>query len=62
MLSPFIEGGMHPDEVAALVLAGILGDAEYVFTHAAYRALLAERFQRVLAAFDALPDADGGAR
>jgi NAD(P)-dependent dehydrogenase (short-subunit alcohol dehydrogenase family) len=62
MLSPFIEGGMEPDDVAPLVLAGIRGDAEYVFTHEAYRALLADRFQRVLAAFDALPGAKGGAR
>jgi len=59
MLSPFIEGGMHPDEVAALVLAGIRNDAEYVFTHAEFRAVLAERFGRVLAAFDALPAAKG---
>jgi NAD(P)-dependent dehydrogenase (short-subunit alcohol dehydrogenase family) len=62
MLSPFIEGGMHPDELAALVLAGIRDDAEYVFTHAGFRALLDERFRRVLAAFDALPGAEGGAQ
>jgi NAD(P)-dependent dehydrogenase (short-subunit alcohol dehydrogenase family) len=62
MLSPFIEGGMEPDDVAPLVLAGIRDDAEYVFTHEAYRALLADRFQRVLAAFDAVPGAKGGAR
>ena len=61
MLSPFIEGGMHPDEVAALVLEGIRNDAEYVFTHAEFRPLLAERFGRVLAAFDALPAAKRGA-
>ena len=62
MLSPFIEGGMHPDEVASLVLAGIRDDAEYVFTHAEFRAILAERFGRVLAAFDAVPEKQGAAR
>jgi NAD(P)-dependent dehydrogenase (short-subunit alcohol dehydrogenase family) len=61
MLSPFIEGGMHPDQVASLVLEGIRNDAEYVFTHAEFRPILAERFGRVLAAFDALPAAKGGA-
>jgi NAD(P)-dependent dehydrogenase (short-subunit alcohol dehydrogenase family) len=62
MLAPFIEGGMHPDEVATLVLAGIRGDAQYVFTHAEFRAPLDERFRKVLAAFDALPGAKGAAR
>ena len=62
MLTPFIEGGMHPDEVAGLVLAGIRSDAAYVFTHAEFRAVLAERFDRVLAAFDAAPAAQRAAR
>lgn len=61
MLAPFTAGGMHPDELAALVLAGIRDDAEYVFTHEGFRALLDQRFQRVLAAFDAVPGAKQGA-
>jgi NAD(P)-dependent dehydrogenase (short-subunit alcohol dehydrogenase family) len=62
VLTPFIEGGMHPDEVGGLVLAAIRDDAEYVFTHAGFRAFLDERFQRVLAAFDALPGAKADGR
>jgi NAD(P)-dependent dehydrogenase (short-subunit alcohol dehydrogenase family) len=62
ILNPFIEGGMPPDELGALVLAAIRDDAEYVFTHAGFRTLLGERFGRVLAAFDALPAAEGASR
>jgi NAD(P)-dependent dehydrogenase (short-subunit alcohol dehydrogenase family) len=55
MLTPLIEGGVDPIEVAKRVLAGVRSDAEYIFTHAEFRELLAERFRRVLAAFDAVP-------
>jgi NAD(P)-dependent dehydrogenase (short-subunit alcohol dehydrogenase family) len=62
VLTPLIEGGMDPIEVAKLVLAGVRSDAEYIFTHPEFRELLAQRFGRVLAAFDALPAAGGTER
>jgi NAD(P)-dependent dehydrogenase (short-subunit alcohol dehydrogenase family) len=48
-----IEGGLDPDEVGDCVVAGIQRDAAYIFTHPGYRAFFEERFDAVLAAFDA---------
>jgi NAD(P)-dependent dehydrogenase (short-subunit alcohol dehydrogenase family) len=41
-----------PEECAALLLAGIRGNELYVMTHPEERAMVAERFAAVLAAFD----------
>ena len=58
-LTPFIEGGMNPDEVAPIVIRGIRANAEYIFTHAQFRAPIEARFQRVLAAFDGVAPGPG---
>jgi len=58
-LEPFITGGMDPDEVAPIVLRGIRANAEYIFTHAQFRAPIEARFQRVLAAFDGVAPGPG---
>ena len=54
-LWPMIEEGMEPDEVGGLVVRGIETNAEYVFTHDAFRELFDAKFARVRAAFDAIP-------
>jgi NAD(P)-dependent dehydrogenase (short-subunit alcohol dehydrogenase family) len=45
-----LEAGADPLEVGEHVLRGVREDAEYVFTHGEFRALVEARFQRVLAA------------
>ena len=52
-----IAGGIDPEAVGRMVLAAVLRDDLYVFTHASQRADLARRFDRILAAFDALGEA-----
>jgi len=47
-----LEDGMDPLEVGEMVLRGVEANAEYIFTHAEFRALFEERFARVLKAFD----------
>jgi hypothetical protein len=45
---------MEPLQVGECVLRGVAANAEYIFTHAEFRGLFAERFARVLSAFDAV--------
>jgi len=47
--------GLTPDAVAQLVLAAIRSNALYIFTHAEHRRELQDRFDRITAAFDAVP-------
>lgn len=51
-LSPLTRGGMKPDEVAPIVLAGIRSELPYIFTHDDLREAFAKRFETVLACFD----------
>ena len=53
-LSPFIEGGMDPDDVAPMVIRGVRANAEYIFTHGQFRGPIEARFARVLAGFEGL--------
>jgi NAD(P)-dependent dehydrogenase (short-subunit alcohol dehydrogenase family) len=46
--------GMSPDDVGKRVVAAIRADELFVFTHEHSRAWLAERFGRILAAFDSI--------
>lgn len=55
-LSPFIRGGMQPDQVGDLVLSGIRRNLPYIFTHDDMRALFAQRFETILAGFDQIGD------
>jgi NAD(P)-dependent dehydrogenase (short-subunit alcohol dehydrogenase family) len=52
-LRGLVEAGIDPGEVGAHVLRGIEADAHFIFTHAGFRSLFDDRFQTVLAAFDA---------
>jgi NAD(P)-dependent dehydrogenase (short-subunit alcohol dehydrogenase family) len=52
VLAPLIDGGVDPSVVAAAALAGLERDAAYVFPDASYRPIFAERFARILDAFD----------
>ena len=58
-LTPFISGGMDPDDVAPIVLRGIRANAEYIFTHAQFRGAIDARFQRVLAGFEGVAPGPG---
>jgi len=51
MLAPMVEGGLDPLDVGELVLRGVVENAEYIFTHAMFRDVVEQRFNRVLAAF-----------
>ena len=51
-LSPLTRGGMKPDEVGPIVLAGIRNELPYIFTHDDLRDAFAKRFETVLACFD----------
>jgi NAD(P)-dependent dehydrogenase (short-subunit alcohol dehydrogenase family) len=55
-LSPFIRGGMKPDEVGPIVLSGIRRNLPYIFTHDDMRELFAQRFETILAGFDQIGD------
>jgi NAD(P)-dependent dehydrogenase (short-subunit alcohol dehydrogenase family) len=48
------EAGMSPDDVGKRVVAAIRADELFIFTHEHSRAWLAERFGRILAAFDSI--------
>jgi NAD(P)-dependent dehydrogenase (short-subunit alcohol dehydrogenase family) len=48
------EGGMLPDDVGKRVLAAIRAGELFIFTHEHSRSWLAERFGRILAAFDSI--------
>ncbi len=51
-LSPFIQGGMAPDDVGPIVLSGIRRNLPYIFTHDDMRELFAARFDSVLDCID----------
>ncbi len=52
-MSAGFDGGVSPAVVAARVVEAVKADELYVFTHPEYRPILRERFDRILAAFDA---------
>lgn len=52
MLAPMTAGGLDPVEVGEMVIRGVRDNAEYIFTHGMFRDVIAQRFDRVLAAFD----------
>jgi NAD(P)-dependent dehydrogenase (short-subunit alcohol dehydrogenase family) len=53
-LEELVAGGMRPDDVGPIVVAGIRRDAAYIFTHD-YRQTFRQRFDAVLAEFDHVP-------
>jgi NAD(P)-dependent dehydrogenase (short-subunit alcohol dehydrogenase family) len=53
-LEELVAGGMKPDDVGPIVVAGIRRDAPYIFTHD-YRQPFRQRFDAVLAEFDHVP-------
>jgi NAD(P)-dependent dehydrogenase (short-subunit alcohol dehydrogenase family) len=53
-LEDLVVGGMKPDEVGPIVVAGVLRNAPYIFTHD-YRQVFRQRFDAVLAEFDHVP-------
>lgn len=59
-LSPLTRGGMKPEAVGPIVLAGIRNELPYIFTHDDLREAFAKRFETVLACFDRIgaPAAD----
>jgi NAD(P)-dependent dehydrogenase (short-subunit alcohol dehydrogenase family) len=59
-LSPFIRGGMKPDDVGPIVLSGIRRNLPYIFTHDDMRDLFAQRFETILAGFDQIGDPPEG--
>jgi len=54
-LEPVMEQGVDPDAIGPLVAGAVLDDAEYLFTHRGFEALLAGKFDRVRAAVAAAP-------
>jgi NAD(P)-dependent dehydrogenase (short-subunit alcohol dehydrogenase family) len=53
VLRTAIEEGIDPLEAGEHVLRGIQRNADYIFTHGAYRGVLEQRFDSVVAEFDA---------
>lgn len=51
-LAPMTRGGMKPEEVGSIVLAGIRNELPYIFTHDDLREAFARRFETVMACFD----------
>ncbi|MCR9096197.1 MAG: SDR family oxidoreductase [bacterium] len=51
-LSPFIRGGMAPDEIGPIVLSGIRRGLPYIFTHDDMREVFKARFDLVLECID----------
>ncbi len=59
-LSPFIRGGMAPDDVGPIVLSGIRRNLPYIFTHDDMRDAFKARFDSVLDCIDRIGEpADG---
>jgi NAD(P)-dependent dehydrogenase (short-subunit alcohol dehydrogenase family) len=54
-LEELIVGGMKPDDVGPIVVAGVRRNAPYIFTHD-YRQVFQQRFDAVLAEFDHLAE------
>ncbi len=44
---------MDPDQVGDCVVRGILADSDYIMIHAAFRAGFEQRFEAILAGFEA---------
>ena len=51
-LSPFIRGGMAPDDVGPIVLSGIRRELPYIFTHDDMRDIFKARFDSILECID----------
>jgi NAD(P)-dependent dehydrogenase (short-subunit alcohol dehydrogenase family) len=51
-LSPFIRGGMKPDDIGPIVLSGIRRNLPYIFTHDDMRESFKARFDTVLDCID----------
>ena len=56
VITPGMAEGMDPLEVGRRVLRGVGEDALYIFTHADFKPLIAERMERALAALDRAAD------
>jgi NAD(P)-dependent dehydrogenase (short-subunit alcohol dehydrogenase family) len=48
--------GMDPDRVGEMVVAGIVEDKAYIFTHASFEEQIRARFEGILAGFDGSQD------
>lgn len=57
-LSPFIRGGMKPEEVGPIVLRGIQRNLPYIFTDDGMRDFFAQRFDAILQGFDQIVPAE----
>jgi len=51
-LSPFIRGGMAPDDIGPIVLSGIRRELPYIFTHDDMREIFKARFDSILDCLD----------
>ena len=51
-LSPFIRGGMQPEDVGPIVLSGIRRNLPYIFTHDDMREVFKARFDSILDCID----------
>lgn len=51
-LSPFIRGGMAPDDIGPIVLSGIRRELPYIFTHDDMREIFKARFDTILDCID----------
>ncbi len=58
-LSPFIRGGMQPDDVGPIVLRGIRRQLPYIFTHDDMRDAFKTRFDTVLDCIDRIGEPTG---
>jgi hypothetical protein len=47
---------MDPDRVGEMVVAGIIEDKPYIFTHASFEEQIRARFEGILASFDGSQD------
>ncbi len=52
-MSAAVLGGIDVEPVAARAVEGVKADELYIFTHPEFKAPIAARFERILAAFDA---------
>ena len=59
-LAPLTRGGMKPDDVGPIVLAGLRNRLPYIFTHDDLREAFRQRFETVLACFDRIGEAPRG--
>ncbi len=58
-LAPLTKGGMKPNDVGPIVLAGIRNELPYIFTHDDMRELFAKRFATVMDCFDRIAGPSG---